>query len=360
MTLLDDYLARTPRSRELFERATAIAAGRVDPDDRLHGALSALHRGRVRAAHHDVDGNTLPRLPRQLHLADPRPRPPGGRRRGGGAGPSRLRVRRPDRDRGRARRGDPATRPIDRAPALHQLGHRGDDVRHPGGAGVHRPAAHRQVRALLPRHARRGHGRHGGCAGGRCRGSSPSCRGATRMASKPTLRGREGDLAAIIIEPVQGAGGVRAPEPGFLDWSCAAFTERVGRAADLRRDHLVPGRARRCAGALRRTARPDDPGQDHRWRLPARGVRRSRGRDGHLRRAAAGRGEPRRDVQRQPGGCGSGAGDAAPADARHVRAGSTRSARGSVRRSRQASSARASMPGSRSSARSSRSSAVRV
>jgi glutamate-1-semialdehyde 2,1-aminomutase len=30
------------------------------------------------------------------------------------------------------------------------------------------------------------------------------------------LRGREGDLAAVIIEPVQGAGGVRAPEPGFL------------------------------------------------------------------------------------------------------------------------------------------------
>ncbi len=30
------------------------------------------------------------------------------------------------------------------------------------------------------------------------------------------LRGREADLAAIIIEPVQGAGGVRAPEPGFL------------------------------------------------------------------------------------------------------------------------------------------------
>jgi glutamate-1-semialdehyde 2,1-aminomutase len=31
------------------------------------------------------------------------------------------------------------------------------------------------------------------------------------------LGGRSRELAAIIIEPVQGAGGVRAPEPGFLD-----------------------------------------------------------------------------------------------------------------------------------------------
>ena len=30
------------------------------------------------------------------------------------------------------------------------------------------------------------------------------------------LRGREADLAAIIVEPVQGAGGIRVPEPDFL------------------------------------------------------------------------------------------------------------------------------------------------
>ncbi len=41
------------------------------------------------------------------------------------------------------------------------------------------------------------------------------------------LRGREGDLAAIIIEPVQGAGGVRAPEPEFLPF-LRSFTDRHG------------------------------------------------------------------------------------------------------------------------------------
>jgi glutamate-1-semialdehyde 2,1-aminomutase len=41
------------------------------------------------------------------------------------------------------------------------------------------------------------------------------------------LRGREGELAAIIIEPVQGAGGVRAPEPDFLPF-LRSFVDRHG------------------------------------------------------------------------------------------------------------------------------------
>jgi glutamate-1-semialdehyde 2,1-aminomutase len=41
------------------------------------------------------------------------------------------------------------------------------------------------------------------------------------------LRGREAELAAIILEPVQGAGGVRPPEPGFLDF-LRSFADRVG------------------------------------------------------------------------------------------------------------------------------------
>jgi glutamate-1-semialdehyde 2,1-aminomutase len=41
------------------------------------------------------------------------------------------------------------------------------------------------------------------------------------------LRGREDELAAIILEPVQGAGGVRPPEPGFLAF-LRGFADRIG------------------------------------------------------------------------------------------------------------------------------------
>ena len=41
------------------------------------------------------------------------------------------------------------------------------------------------------------------------------------------LRGREGELAAFILEPVQGAGGVRAPEPGFLEF-VRSLADRLG------------------------------------------------------------------------------------------------------------------------------------
>jgi glutamate-1-semialdehyde 2,1-aminomutase len=41
------------------------------------------------------------------------------------------------------------------------------------------------------------------------------------------LRGREGELAAIIVEPVQGAGGVRPPQPGFLEF-LRALADRRG------------------------------------------------------------------------------------------------------------------------------------
>ncbi|MDP9482895.1 MAG: aminotransferase class III-fold pyridoxal phosphate-dependent enzyme, partial [Chloroflexota bacterium] len=68
------------------------------------------------------------------------------------------------------------------------------------------------------------------------------------------LRGRESDLAAIIVEPIQGAGGVRAASPEFLAF-LRAFADRHG--ALLIFDEIIsfrvgPGGAQGLAGV-----RPD-------------------------------------------------------------------------------------------------------
>jgi len=68
------------------------------------------------------------------------------------------------------------------------------------------------------------------------------------------LRGREGELAAIIIEPVQGAGGVRAPEPGFLPF-LRSFTERHG--ALLIFDEIISFRIASGGAQERFGVRPD-------------------------------------------------------------------------------------------------------
>jgi glutamate-1-semialdehyde 2,1-aminomutase len=68
------------------------------------------------------------------------------------------------------------------------------------------------------------------------------------------LRGREGELAAIIVEPVQGAGGVRAPDPAFLPF-LRSFTERHGALLifdEIISFRLAPGGAQELLGV-----RPD-------------------------------------------------------------------------------------------------------
>ena len=101
----DAALARAVRAGD------GVAARRIDPDDRLHGALSAVHRVRRGPARHRCRRQRLSRLPGQLHLADPGPRPSGRGRGRRGAGPARLGLRGADRDRDRAGRGDPPPGP---------------------------------------------------------------------------------------------------------------------------------------------------------------------------------------------------------------------------------------------------------
>ena len=165
---------------------------------------------------------------------------------------------------------------------------------------VHRPVPRRDLRAGLPRDPR--HGRRD-VAGRARRGRRPRdhpALGRPRRRRPGARADSEDELAAIVIEPIQGAGGVRAASPELLR-HLRAICDRHRRAADLRRGDLVPGRARRRPVPRRRPAGPDDPRQDHRRRVSARGVRRIGGDPRPLRRPAARRADPRRHVQREPG-----------------------------------------------------------
>jgi glutamate-1-semialdehyde 2,1-aminomutase len=68
------------------------------------------------------------------------------------------------------------------------------------------------------------------------------------------LRGREADLAAIIIEPVQGAGGVRAPAPDFLPF-LRDLADRLG--ALLIFDEIISFRVAPGGAQARFGVRPD-------------------------------------------------------------------------------------------------------
>jgi glutamate-1-semialdehyde 2,1-aminomutase len=68
------------------------------------------------------------------------------------------------------------------------------------------------------------------------------------------LRGREDDLAAIIIEPIQGSGGVRAAAPEFLRF-LRSFTDRHG--ALLIFDEIISFRVAPGGAQERFGVRPD-------------------------------------------------------------------------------------------------------
>ena len=191
--------------------------------------------------------------------------------------------------------------------------------------GVHAPRPDRQVRRLLPRSRRRAarerrlgdrHARdpvQPGRAAADDRGHDRlplQRRRGRRRGGRPLRRGARGDHRR--------AGGRehgRRPAGAGLPRGAALARRRGRRAARLRRgDHRLPRRARRRAGALRRHAGPDRPGQDRRRRAPARGLRRARRRDGAARAGRAtstrpGRSpetrSPRRPVCPCCGGCAS-------------------------------------------------------
>lgn len=215
MPLLDDYLARTPRSRALFERATAALPGGSSrttvysapyPPYADHG--SGLSFTDVdRNVYRDFLGNYTSLILGHAH-------------------PSVVAAVEAQVRRGSAF-GAPTETEIELAEELRRRLPSIEHVRFTSSGTEATMFAIRAARAFTgrPLTAKFDHSYHGthdlvmaGTPG------VPDAIGGLIVElpwGDPDgivagLRGREGELAAIIIEPVQGAGGVRPPEPGFL------------------------------------------------------------------------------------------------------------------------------------------------
>ena len=97
---------------------------------------------------------------------------------------------------------------------------------------------------------------------------------------------RGDEVAAVITEPAVFNTGCILPEPGYLELLRSGDAQ-ARRPADLRRGHhRLPVLPRRRPGVVRRHARPDDPGQGARRRLPRGRHRRHARGDVHDRRRA--------------------------------------------------------------------------
>ncbi len=226
MTLVDDYLARTPRSRALFERATASLPGGSTrttvysapyPPYADHGAGLALT---------DVDGNVYRDfLGNYTSLIL------------GHAHPAVVAA-----VEAQVRRGSAFAAPTETEVELaEELRRRIPSIEHLRFTSSGTEATMFAIRAaraftgrpLIAKFDHSYHGTHDLVMAGTP--GVPEAIGGliTELpwgdpdGIEAGLHGREGDLAAIILEPVQGAGGVRPPEPGFLEF-LRSYCDRVG------------------------------------------------------------------------------------------------------------------------------------
>ena len=225
MTLLDDYLSRTPRSRDLFDRATASMPGgstRTSVFTPPYPPYIAEGRGiTVR----DVDGNSYRDfLGNYTALIL------------GHAHPAVVAA-----VEAQVRRGSAFAAPTEseialaeeirtRLPSVERLRFTNSGTE--ATMFAIRAARAFTGRPLVATFERAYHGTHDGVVSG---GGVPDAIRGLRIelpwgdadGVERGLRGHERDLAAIIIEPVQGAGGVRAAEAAFLAF-LRDYTSRIG------------------------------------------------------------------------------------------------------------------------------------
>ncbi len=226
MSLVDDYLARTPRSRALFERATAALPGgstRTTVYTAPYPPYIAAGEGLVV---HDVDGNTYRDFLgnyTSLILGHAHPAVVAAveaqvRRGSAFAAPTETEI-------------ELAEELIRRVPSIER-------VRFTSSGTEATMFAIRAARAftgrpLVAKFERSYHGTHDLVMAG-TPGVPEAMTGlivelpwGDPDGIQAVLRGREADLAAIIIEPIQGAGGVRAASPEFLAF-LRSFADRHG------------------------------------------------------------------------------------------------------------------------------------
>ena len=226
MSLVDEYIARTPRSRELFERATASMPGgstRTTVYTAPYPPYVASGQGLVIR---DVDGNEYRDfLGNYTSLIL------------GHAHPAVVAAVEAQVRRGSAFAA-PTPTEIELAEELRRRLPSLDRVRFTNSGTEATMFAIRAARAftgrsLVATFERSYHGTHDGVMAG-TPGVPAAVSGLTielpwddDEGVERALRGREDDVAAIVIEPVQGAGGVRIASPEFLAF-LRRFADRIG------------------------------------------------------------------------------------------------------------------------------------
>lgn len=226
MSLIEDYLARTPRSRELFERATASLPGGSTRTTVYTAPYPPYIESGAGLQVRDVDGNVYRDFLgnyTSLILGHAHPAVVAAveaqvRRGSAFAAPTETEVELAEEIRRRV-------------PSVERLRFTGSGTE--ATMFAMRAARAFTGRPLIARFDHSYHGTHDGVMTGTAgvpevmSGLMVELPWGDPEGIEAVLRGREGKLAAIIIEPVQGAGGVRRPEPGFLPF-LRSLTERLG------------------------------------------------------------------------------------------------------------------------------------
>ena len=226
MTVLDDYLARTPGSRALFERATASIPGGSTRTTIFNAPYPPYMARGEGLWTWDVDGNGYRDFLgnyTSLILGHAHPDVVAAvedqvRRGSAFAAPTEVEIELAEEIRRRL-------------PSLERIRFTNSGTE--ATMFAIRAARAFTGRPLLAKFARAYHGTHDTALAG-TPGVPDAISGLVielpwddAEGVERGLAGREGEVGAIIIEPVQGAGGVRAADPGFLRF-LRDYADRIG------------------------------------------------------------------------------------------------------------------------------------